>query len=158
MVAEALQSAWDRGSPVILVGHSFGSVIAWDTLWELSRLEGNPGNVDLFLTMGSPLTMQYIRGQLKGARQSRAERYPENISRWINVAAVGEVTALGRKMSNLFGDMVTLGLTESISDNLETVNQFHGPFGLNPHKCYGYMASQEVAQILLAEFSRGAST
>jgi hypothetical protein len=149
MVANALQVAWDNGQKVLLIGHSFGSVIACDTLWELSRLQGNPGKVDLFLTMGSPLTMSYIRRRLKGAHSSQAERYPANIHRWLNLAALGEVTALDRKLSDCFGEMTRLGLVESIDDDLTLVNQFHGPDGLNVHKCYGYFASPVVGRLLL---------
>ena len=149
MVAEALQLAWKNRQPVVLIGHSFGSVIAYDTLWELCHLQSNPGKVDLFVTMGSPLTMNYIRQRLKGAQRSGAERYPTNIKRWINLAALGEVTALDRKLSRCFAEMIKLGLVPAIEDNLELINQFHGPDGLNVHKCYGYFASPMVGQLLL---------
>jgi hypothetical protein len=133
----------------VLIGHSFGSVIAYDTLWELCHLQSNPGKVDLFVTMGSPLTMNYIRQRLKGAQRSGAERYPTNIKRWINLAALGEVTALDRKLYRCFAEMIKLGLVPAIEDNLELINQFHGPDGLNVHKCYGYFASPMVGQLLL---------
>lgn len=149
MVADALQNAWDHGQRVVLIGHSFGSVIAYDTLWELGHLQDNPGKVDLFLTMGSPLTMNYIRRHLKGADRLSEDRYPATINRWINVAAMGEVTALGRKLSDCFAPMLQLGLVESIVDDLALVNQFHGPDRLNVHKCYGYFASPVVGRILL---------
>jgi hypothetical protein len=152
MVADALQVAWDNGQQVLLIGHSFGSVIAYDTLWELCRLQGNPGKVDLFVTMGSPLTMNYIRKRLKGAHRPLEERYPVNINHWVNMAALGEVTALDRKLSDCFAEMVRLGFISSIDDNMTLVNQFHGPNGLNVHKCYGYLASPVVGQ-LLSEWS-----
>ena len=147
-VADALQVAWDNGQRVMLIGHSFGSVIAYDTLWDLSRMQGNPGRVDLFMSMGSPLTMRYIRGHLKGAHGSLAERFPANIDRWLNLAALGEVTALDRKLSDCFAPMVKQGLLASIEDNLSLINQFRGPNGLNVHKCYGYFASPVVGELL----------
>jgi pimeloyl-ACP methyl ester carboxylesterase len=148
MVADALQAAWDKQQRVILIGHSFGSVIAYDTLWELCRLEGNPGKVDRFISMGSPLTMRRVRKHLAGVHRSAHDRYPANMRRWQNLAAVGEVTALDRKMAGYFGDMLRLGLTESIDDNLNLINQFRGADGLNVHKCYGYMASQTVGALI----------
>ena len=39
-------------------------------------------------------------------------------------------------------------LWQSIDDDLELVNQFRGPNGLNVHKCYGYMASPKVGNII----------
>jgi hypothetical protein len=148
MVAAALQTAWSKNQRVLLIGHSFGSVIAYDTLWELSRQQACPGKVDVFLSMGSPLTMRYIRARLKGADEVGEQRYPANIHRWLNLAAIGEVTALDRKMSDYFGAMITMGLLQSIDDDLELINQFRGPNGLNVHKCYGYMASEEVGRVL----------
>jgi hypothetical protein len=148
MVADALQTAWSKNQRVLLIGHSFGSVIAYDTLWELSRRQECPHKVDLFLSMGSPLTMRYIRARLKGADDVGGQRYPANIQRWLNLAAIGEVTALDRKMSDYFGEMVALNLLQSIDDDLELINQFRGPNGLNVHKCYGYMASEEVGRVL----------
>jgi hypothetical protein len=148
LLVERLQEAWGRKQKVVLVGHSFGSVIGYDVLWELSR-DGCEHSVDLFLSLGSPLTMGYIRNRLQGAHLHGAERYPRLIKRWVNYAAVGEVTALDRKLAKLFAPMVEHGLVDSISDDLGLVNCFHGPQGLNVHKCYGYFSSRLVGGLLL---------
>jgi len=100
--------------------------------------------------MGSPLTMLYIRRRLLGAHLNGAQRYPANILRWVNLAAIGEVTALDRRLSVCFADMRRYGLIAEIEDDLQLVNQFHGPDGLNVHKCYGYMANQKLARLILA--------
>lgn len=154
MVIEALQRAWSKGQRVLLIGHSFGSVIAYDALWQLSRQHAHPGRVELFLSMGSPLTMRYIRRRLLGARLSGAQRFPANIRHWVNLAAIGEVTALDRKLAVCFAGMLRMQLIADIDDDLQLVNQFHGPAGLNVHKCYGYFANQAVAQRLLAAIDR----
>ncbi len=153
-VATELQEAWGKGKKVLLIGHSFGSVIAYDTLWELTHLHHNNNVVACFLTMGSPLTLNYMRTRLKGARKRGVKRYPHSIAEWVNLAAIGEVTALDRKLANCFRKMCKLGLTRSISDNLELVNQFHGPLGLNVHKCYGYFASEVAGSLLLDWFRK----
>jgi hypothetical protein len=151
MLAGRLQQAWHEGKRVLLIGHSFGSVIAYDTLWELTQeMPDKSGRVDMFLSMGSPLTLHYIRRRLKGAHRKGSARYPANIRRWVNLAAVGEVTALDRKLSDYFAPMVELGLTESIEDDLKLVNQFRGVDGLNVHKCYGYLASRRGGENLLS--------
>jgi hypothetical protein len=41
--------------------------------------------------------------------------------------------------------MQTLGLIESIQDNLGILNQYREPDGLNVHKCYGYLACPTIA-------------
>lgn len=149
MVIDALQRAWSNGQRVVLMCHSFGSVVAYDALWQLSRQHASASRVELFLTMGSPLTMLYIRRRLLGAHLNGVQRYPTNIMRWVNLAAIGEVTALDRKLAVCFSDMRRFGLIEDIDDDLRLVNQFHGPDGLNVHKCYGYIANQNVARRIL---------
>ena len=43
--------------------------------------------------------------------------------------------------------MCSVGLIESITDDLELINRFHGADGLNAHKCYGYFASLHVGEL-----------
>ena len=157
LVKEALRAAWADNRKIILIGHSFGSVIAYDTLWELTHVdhEGSAHKVDLFISMGSPLTMRYIRRRLNGAARSGHERYPCNIRRWLNLAALGEVTSLDRRLAECFAGMLDLDVIENISDNLGVLNRYRGADGLNVHKCYGYMSSDTVARTI-AEFSRQA--
>ena len=91
----ALLEAWSAGEQVLLIGHSLGSVIAYDTLWELSRGERHEnGRVSLFMTLGSPLASPMILRGVQGARLSGRERYPEIVDRWQNFSARGEITAL----------------------------------------------------------------
>jgi len=147
-VGQFLERAWANGERVMLIGHSFGSVIAYDTLWDISRMQGRPGTVDLFLTMGSPLGLHFMRRRVKGANRSGVERFPSNIRRWLNVTAVGEAAALDRKFVECYRDMLELGLVESITDHMELVNFFRGPDGLNVHKCYGYFASRDTGNFI----------
>ena len=148
-LAKALRDAWSQNQQVLLIGHSFGSVIAYDTLWELSQGE-DCGRVDTFMTMGSPLTMNFINHNLQGAHSRGAARYPDCIGRWINLAAVGEVTALDRLLSNRFAPMLRHGLVDSIEDDLALISRFREPNGtFNVHKCYGYMASTEFGRLLV---------
>jgi hypothetical protein len=135
----ALEEAGD--AEVLLMAHSFGSVIAWDTLWELGRIEQRPARISLFLTIGSPLGSRLIRRRLKGARARGPRRFPPGIHRWRNLAALGGLTALGRRFAEDFASMRRLGLVEEISDQTDLVNPFYGPDGLNVHRCYGYFVN-----------------
>ena len=54
LLKEELRTRLANNEKILLIGHSLGSVIAYDTLWELSHLEKLPGKIDLFLTIGSP--------------------------------------------------------------------------------------------------------
>ncbi len=143
LLAAALREAWAQDRRVLLIGHSLGSIIAYDTLWELTRQAGK-GRVDLFLTLGSPLSTRFMRKRLRGAERSGRERYPGNLRRWVNFAAVGEMTAL-RPVRPYFAPMLELGLVESIEDHLDLYNHYRSTTGLNVHMSYGYLAHRDVA-------------
>lgn len=138
-----LRQAWRTDERVLLIGHSLGSVIAYDTLWELSRQDGDTGRVDLFMTLGSPLSTRFIRRMLRGSDRAGAERYPANIVRWGNYRAKGEMTAL-RPIRPYFSEMIELGLVDSIED-VELYNHFRSEIGLNVHMSYGYLVNALVA-------------
>ena len=144
LLKAVLQQAWRSNERVLLIGHSLGSVIAYDTLWELSHQERDTGRVELFMTLGSPLATRFIRRLLRGADRRGAERFPTNIDRWVNFAAQGELTAL-RPMQPYYSRMLALGSIESIEDELELYNHFRGPRGLNVHMSYGYLVNPAVA-------------
>jgi hypothetical protein len=145
---EALDAAWADGAHVLLVGHSLGSVIAYDTLWELSRERGSGPCVSLFVTLGSPLGTHFVQRSLKGSHERGVARYPANVQRWINFTANGDTTALEPRLAPLFREMVTLGLVEALEDRVGFDNFFRGPAGLNAHDAYGYLAQRVVADAL----------
>src|SRR5690606_21139516 len=145
LLKEALRRAWGDGERVLLIGHSLGSVIAYDTLWELSRRDGDEGSVDLLITLGSPLATRFIRRSLRGVDREGAERWPSNIRRWENFTAKGELMALRPNLKPLFSPMIDLGLVDDIVDHTELYNHFRGDIGLNVHKSYGYLVHRLVA-------------
>jgi len=148
MVKEALLQAWQENRKVMLVGHSFGSVIAYDALWELSHVDGVENMLDTFVTMGSPMGLRYVRRGLLGAGQKGTNHYPTNIRRWRNIAAIGEVTAHHPELRVMQEEMAADGWLEEASTHDEAINFFRGPDGLNVHKCYGYFYNHETARVI----------
>lgn len=141
----AMLAAGDR---ILVVGHSMGSIIAYDALWELDHVEHNPGRVDL-ITLGSPLGMHYVQDQLLGLRDRERRRFPCNIRRWINVAAHGDLTALDPELRGHFGDMLEAGCAASIEDRHEEVfTWFRNELGLNAHRSYGYLVESHTARAI----------
>jgi hypothetical protein len=114
-------------------------------LWELSYRFAVPYKVDLFLTFGSPLGLRLVNARLLGARETGRRRYPTVVRRWANLSAVGELTALNQRMADHFGEMLRLGLVESITDDTTLETYFRNSEGLNVHKCYGYMVNPVLA-------------
>jgi len=148
LLKDQLRSLLKKGDQVLLVGHSLGSVIAYDSLWELTHEEGLDGKVDL-LTIGSPLGMHYVRRHLLGLKGTNHKSYPGMIRRWINVASEGDVTALERNLSDSFKAMREQGLVDSIEDHCKGIyNYFRNDEGLNCHRSYGYLVNPAVGIVI----------
>ncbi len=148
LLKQTLRPLLEKQEAVLLIGHSLGSVMAYDTLWELSRQEGLVGKVDFF-TLGSPLGMNYIKRRLMGMNGQREKSYPDRIRRWINLAAEGDVTALDRNFYDSFKKMRELSLVESIEDHCRGIYNFYRTNeGLNCHRSYGYLVNPAVGSII----------
>ncbi len=144
-----LREMFARGERVLVIGHSMGSVIAYDSLWELTHIEKNPGRVDLFLTIGSPLGMRFTQQRLLGVHEKGARRYPHIIRHWINMAAQGDLTALDPTLRDDFKAMLELGVVESLTDrNGGIFNYFRNDQGLNVHRSYGYLVNPRMGEVI----------
>ena len=110
-------------------------------------MRGDAG-VDLFLTAGSPLGQNTVQRHLLGKKESGARRYPSNVRNWINIAAIGELTATDRQLRNDFGAMVKLGLVDDIVDH-EVFNYYHMHGHLNVHAEYGYLVNEVTGQCVV---------
>jgi len=153
MLKVPLLAASGGKHPVLLIGHSMGSVIAYDVLWELSHKRGNADIIDLLLTMGSPLGQRFMQKRLNGYDRRGKERYPNNIKRWKNLTAIGDLTAIDPWLADDFGEMVNLGLVESIEDEV-VLNYFRLNGELNVHAEYGYLVNEKTA-LTIAKWWRG---
>lgn len=140
-----LRAALAAGRPVLLLTHSMGTVIAWDALWQLGRDDDFQGRVSLFMTMGSPLGQQYLRQRLLGRNEQGVAEFPTVLDRWINVIAVGDLTALRRKLARRFADMVSADVLPEIAD-YEIFNWYREHGRLNVHSEYGYLANPDCAR------------
>ncbi len=147
MLKIPLRAAAQADRPVLLIGHSLGSVVTYDTLWELGQEPNNDVRVDLFLSLGSPLGQHYIQQRLLGHGSPGTERYPGNIRRWVNIAAVGELTAIDMHLADDFAPMLQHGLLESLDDHA-VYNWFRLDGVLNVHAEYGYLVNEVTASVI----------
>ena len=89
LVAERLREACASDTRVLLIAHSLGSVITFDVLWQLTHREHSDVTIDQFLTIGSPLGLNFMRHRMLNAKAAGKHRYPHNINRWVNLSAMG---------------------------------------------------------------------
>lgn len=145
MLKVPLRAAVEAHRPVLLIAHSMGSVIAYDTLWDMTHNGLDHVDVDLFLTMGSPLGQRYIQKRIKGHSYSGGERYPHNIRNWQNLSAIGDLTAIDPWLAKDFAEMLELGLVDSFND-AEIHSAFRQDGVQNVHSEYGYLVNEATAR------------
>ena len=150
-LSEPLAKAIRAGHKIMLISHSLGTVIGYDTLWKFSHYseykEIRDKKVDLLVTLGPPLADETVKRNLKGARASGSRRYPSNIRRWVNVAAEDDYIAHDEKVRNDFRGMLKHDLVQSIQDqriyNLAVRNGKS-----NPHHGGGYLIHPKVTKLI----------
>lgn len=147
MLKMPLRAAAESRRPVLLIAHSMGSIIAWDSLWQMSHNERDNVHINTLLTMGSPLGQRFVQRRLQGFREQGDERYPLGIDRWVNLAAIGDLTAVDAELADDFGEMVKRGLVSTIDDR-KLHNYFRLDDVLNVHAEYGYLANPVTAGIV----------
>lgn len=146
-LADVLRAAWAAGERVLLVTHSLGSVIAYDTLWELSHDRRSEGLVSNWLTLGSPLGDETVKSRLKGASEPTDARYPTNVVEWVNVAAADDYFCHDKQIHNDFRGMLAARAISRIRDF--RVFNLTVRFGKsNPHSSLGYLCHPRVGALV----------
>ena len=148
MLKLRLRAAAEAKQPILLIAHSMGSVIAYDSLWQMSREKSEHVVIDRFLTMGSPLGQNYMQKRIHGHTEVGLQRYPTNIRRWTNLSAIGDLTAVDPALNKDFGEMVSAGLVEEL-DDIVVYNWFRLDGEINVHAEYGYLVNSETAQVVV---------
>jgi hypothetical protein len=149
LLKQALREAFDLDQQILLIGHSMGSIIAYDALWEMWHQEHYRSQIDCFLTLGSPLGTRFVQHRLKGFEERARPRYPGNIRRWVNVSAQGDLVALDETMRDDFDGMLAGQWVEDIEDHCHGVyTWFRNEQGLNVHRSYGYLVHPLVGKIV----------
>lgn len=79
--------------PAVVLAHSLGSVVAYETLWAHPRIE-----VDLLVTLGSPLALPHaVFPRIAPAPENGRGGRPPGVTRWVNIADLGDLIALPPK-------------------------------------------------------------
>jgi subtilisin family serine protease len=95
MVKTVKDRAATGGGPFVVIGHSQGSMVAYQALMEL----GKSIEVDLFITLGSPLGLPQVTGELQKWYGKKLP-IPPGVKRWINVARDGDIVCSDQSLSD----------------------------------------------------------
>ncbi|MFD1151353.1 serine peptidase [Saccharothrix hoggarensis] len=128
-VRRTVADAIARRRPNVVVAHSLGSVVAYETLWAHQNHD-----VDLLVTIGSPLAMPgVVAPRLHPA--ATAGGTPPRVRRWVNVADVGDLVAIPRT-----------GLRDHFPGVERDVTVTIGEWDF--HTATGYLRNPEVAALV----------
>ena len=114
--------------PVVLVAHSQGSMIAYETLRQLGS---KAPEVPLLVTVGSPLGIERVQAVLRSWSEEDLA-FPPGVSRWLNVADPRDPVALDKDLRDDF---------QGPLDNVVAVNEDSPD---HPHCATGYLKVPEV--------------
>ena len=143
-LAESLKK--HRRKKILLIGHSMGSIIAYDVLTRYAAKVP----VDTFVTIGSPLGIPVIKSRLaadfkNGTSQPGGLKTPDNIqSNWYNLSDLKDKIAFDYTLNDDFEENAARirPVDRIVFNNYE----FGGK--KNPHKSYGYLITPEMAEII----------
>jgi hypothetical protein len=142
-----------RGDKVMLMSHGTGAAVAYDVLWQLShgesyRDEFSASKIDVFVTLGSPISDDMVRRRLLGAKRRSTERYPTNIITWQNVSAEDDYYCHDKTVADDLKAMMREHVISSIND-YRVYNHAMRYGKSNPHCSLGYFIHPRVAKIVV---------
>jgi len=116
--------------PRIVIAHSLGSVVTYETLWHNPTL-----SIDLLISLGSPLGLPgQIFPKLDPAPRHGKDRKPPNVTRWINIADPGDPVAIPKHLAQHF---------DGLDQDLDVI----AGFGVT-HRAAGYLATGLVRRLV----------
>lgn len=143
-LAEALKE--HQEDDILLIGHSMGSIIAYDVIQNIIP----EVDIHTFVTIGSPLGFPVIMGKIASDRNRNLPRLnklktPESVkNKWFNLSDLEDRIALIYKLSENFNanESGILVIDKIVHNNYEINGE------RNPHKSFGYLRTPEMAAII----------
>ena len=135
------------GKRIMLIGHSMGSIIAYDVLRIIGR-ETPPVPVDHFVTIGSPLGLPHVKTKIY--QENDLVRTPSVVGRWTNFADRRDVVAVEAKLGD---DYEANDQGVKVAD-VPVINAYKSPPDRVPpnkpnfHKSYGYLRTPELSNVV----------
>jgi hypothetical protein len=152
-VRDKLVEMLRRGDKIMLMSHGTGCAVAYDVLWQLShderfKEEFSASKIDVFVTLGSPISDDNLRKRLLGAGERSTRRFPTNIITWENVSAEDDYLCHDKTVADDLKAMMREHVISSIND-YRVYNHAMRYGKSNPHCSLGYFIHPRVAKIFV---------
>lgn len=132
-VRDAVAATLTATKPRAIVAHSLGSVVAYETLHHHPDLQ-----VELLLTIGSPLAMRHVVMDRLDPRPDQAAgrgTRPPGVATWINIADQGDIVAATTSLEAAYD-----GVSQEPDITIGTI-AFHAATAYLPHpRVAGHLA------------------
>jgi len=144
-----------RRNDIMLVGHSMGSIIAYDILTTLTQ----EIEVDNLVTIGSPLGIPVVMSKIaaeihpKPAKGEKLITPPNVIRNWFNISDLSDKIAFNY---NLNDDFAANNRNVRAVDKV-VVNDYEINGVKIPHKSFGYLRTPDFARIVVEFLTHGRS-
>ena len=144
-----------KDNEILLICHSMGSIIAYDVLTGA----GKDYRIQTLVTIGSPLGLPVVVGRIFAAQkqadpETALPRAPENVlNSWFNLSDTEDNVALDH---TLYDDYAANSSGVRAQD-IDVYNDYKMNGLRNPHKCYGYLRTPELADIINTFLEREAA-
>lgn len=138
-IQERLRAALAQaGQPAIIVAHSLGTVIAFETLSQMTPAI----EVPLFVTVGSPLGLELLQDEIQA--HGNALAVPAGVAAWHNFADRWDPIALDRNLSDDFAATNGVAIQDTVVRNTE--RQLLNIW--DAHHSGGYLAHPKVRDVV----------
>jgi hypothetical protein len=142
--AETIQKY--KGDDILVIGHSMGSIIAYDVLtFTIPDVK-----IDTFITIGSPLGLPVIMAKIAAERniklpESTNLKTPPSVHKnWYNYSDLEDRIALIYNLTNNYdANLNGVKVKNFVVDNDYSINGKN-----NPHKSFGYLRTPELSKAI----------
>ncbi|MGD0068226.1 MAG: alpha/beta fold hydrolase, partial [Streptosporangiaceae bacterium] len=100
-VLDRVREALDVGRPRVMIGHSLGSIVAYEALCMIPD-----HGVQTLVTIGSPLGLRGIRSALRPTAREVIPALPQGVSVWVNVYDRHDPVALAGPLHPYWGAVI----------------------------------------------------
>jgi hypothetical protein len=133
---------WQDGKRIMLIAHSMGSIIAYDTLRAIGR-QRRDLVIDHFVTIGSPLGLPHVKYRIW--QEHDLVRTPSIVRRWSNLAERRDPVAFD---THLAGDYRKNRGGVKVEDDLVANETVVKDGKVDYHSGLGYLRTPEMSRLI----------